>query len=152
MKTKHTIHLTDEQRVEVEQLTRTGKAAARVLNRARVLLMANRDRTDSEIVDALSISKATVERIRRLCSTEGLHRALYDKKKPGRPPIHTGETEANLTMLACSTPPDGRGRWTLQLLADQMVLLGYTEYISDTKVLEILKKTNSSHGSKRSGA
>jgi hypothetical protein len=152
MKTKHTIHLTDEQRVEVEQLTRTGKAAARVLNRARVLLMANRDRTDSEIVDALSISKATVERIRRLCSTEGLHRALYDKKKPGRPPIHTGETEANLTMLACSTPPDGRGRWTLQLLADQMVLLGYTEYISDTKVLEILKKTSSSHGSKRSGA
>jgi len=55
-------------------------------------------------------------------------------------------------MLACSTPPDGRGRWTLQLLADQMVVLGYTEYISDTKVLEILKKTNSSRGRKRSGA
>ena len=118
--------------------------------------MADRGKSDAQIVDALSTSKPTVERIRRLCCTQGLHRALYDKKKPGRPPLHTGETEANLTMLACSTPPDGRGRWTLQLLADQMVVLGYVvlgyaEYISDTKVLDILKKTNSSPGRKRSG-
>ncbi|MDQ6694330.1 MAG: helix-turn-helix domain-containing protein, partial [Chloroflexota bacterium] len=149
MKTKHPIHLTDEQRAEVEQLTRTGKAAARVQNRSRILLMADRGCSDAEIVDALSIGQATVERIRRLCNTEGLHRALYARKSPGRPPIHTGVTEANLTMLACSTPPDGRGRWTLQLLADQMVLLGYTEYISDTKVLDILKKTNSNRGRKK---
>ena len=140
MRTKYAIQLTDEQRAELEQLTRTGNAAARVQNRSRILLMADRGKSDAEIVDALSISKPTVERIRRLCSTEGLHRALYDKKRPGRPPLHTGETEANLTMLACSTPPDGRARWTLQLLADQMVVLGYTEYISDTKVLDILKK------------
>lgn len=152
MRTKHAIQLTDEQRAELEQLTRTGHAAARVHNRSRILLLADRGKSDKEIVDALSTSKATVERIRRLYCTHGLHRALYDMQKPGRPPIHTGETEANLTMLACSTPPHGRARWTLQLLADQMVVLGYTEYISDTKVMDILKKTNSSPGRKRSGA
>ncbi len=152
MRTKYAIQLSDEQRAELEQLTRTGKAAARVQTRARILLMADRGKSDGEIVDALSISHPTVERIRRLCFTEGLHRALYDKKRPGRPPLHTGETEANLTMLACSTPPDGRGRWTLQLLADQMVILGYAEYISDTKVMDILKKTNSNPGRRRSGA
>ncbi len=151
MRTKYAIKLTDEQRAELEQLTRTGKAAARVLNRSRILLMAHRGKSDAQIVDALSISHPTVERIRRLCCTEGLHRALYDKERPGRPPLHTGETEANLTMLACSTPPEGRGRWTLQLLADQMVVLGYAEYISDTKVMDILKKTNSSPGRRRSG-
>ena len=64
----------------------------------------------------------------------------------------TGEAEANLTMLACSTPPEGRARWTLQLLADQMVVLGYVESISDTKVAGILKKTNSSPGRRSSGA
>ncbi len=152
MRSRYTIQLSDEQRRELEQLIRTGKAAARVLNRARILLLANRGKNDQEIVDALSTSLSTVLRVRHLFNNEDLHGALYAKKSPGRPPIHTGETEANLTMLACSTPPDGRGRWTLQLLADQMVLLGYVEYISDTKVLDILKKTNSNLGRRRSGA
>ncbi len=151
MSSRYTIQLSDEQRIELEQLIRTGKAAARVLNRARILLLANRGKSDQEIVDALLTSAPTVLRVRHLFNNEGLHGALYAKKSPGRPLIHTGVTEANLTMLACSTPPDGRGRWTLQLLADQMVLLGYTEYISDTKVLDILKKTNSNPGRKRSG-
>lgn len=146
MRTKHAIRLSDEQRVELEQLTRTGKAAARVQNRARILLLADRGKSDADIIDALSTSKPTVQRIRRLLCTEGLYGALYDKKRPGRPPHHTGETEAHLTMLACSSPPKGRGRWTLQLLADQMVVLGYVDYISDTKVLDILKKTRSSLG------
>jgi transposase len=152
MRSKHTIQLNDEQRIELEQLTRTGTAAARVLNRARILLLANRGKSDAEIVDALSISHPTVQRIRRLFCGEGLHRALYHKKSPGPPPRITGEAEAHLTMLACSTPPEGRARWTLQLLADQMVMLGYVESISDTKVLDILKKTNSNRGSASSGA
>lgn len=152
MRSKHTVQLNDEQRIELEQLTRTGTAAARVLTRARILLLANRGKSDAEIVDALSISHPTVQRIRRLLCVEGLHRALYHKKSPGPPPRITGEAEAHLTMLACSTPPEGRARWTLQLLADQMVILGYVEGISDTKVLDILKKTNSSRGSTSNGA
>ena len=151
MRSKHTVQLSDEQRVELEQLTRTGNAAARALNRARILLLANKGKRDAEIVDALSISKPTVERIRRLFCSFGLQRALYHKKSTGRPPRITGEVEAHLTMLACSTPPEGRARWTLQLLADQMVVLEYVDAISDTKVHDILKKTNSNLGRRRSG-
>lgn len=152
MRSKHAVQLSDEQRIELEQLTRTGTAAARVLNRARILLLADRGKSDAQIVDALSVSHPTVQRIRRLFHTEELQRALYHKKSPGPPPRITGEAEAHLTMLACSTPPEGRTRWTLQLLADQMVTLGYVESISDTKVHDILKKTNSSPGSTSSGA
>lgn len=152
MRSKHTVQLNDEQRIELEQLTRTGNAAARVQNRSRILLLADSGKSDAEIVDALSISHPTVQRIRRLFCGEGLHRALYHKKSPGSPPRITGEAEAHLTMLACSTPPEGRARWTLQLLADQMVVLGYVERISDTKVHDILKKTNSNPGRRRSGA
>lgn len=151
MRTKHNIQLSDEQRVELEQLTRTGNAAARVQNRARSLLLADKGKSDAQIVNALSISHPTVQRIRRLFCAQGLQRALYHKKSPGPPPRITGEAEAHLTMLACSTPPEGRARWTLQLLADQMVTLGYVDSICDTKVHDILKKTNSSLGSTSSG-
>jgi len=72
----------------------------------------------------------------------GLNAALYDRERAGRPTEIDGEAEAKLIMLACSQPPEGRSRWTLQLLADRMVALGYTEHISDTGVLNLLKKTN----------
>jgi transposase len=146
MRTKHAIQLADEQRTTLEQLIRTGKAAARVQNRARILLLAHRGKSDAEIVDALSTSKPTVERVRRLFCTEGMDRALYDKKRPGRPALITGEEEAKLTMLACSSPPEGRKRWTLQLLAGKMVELGYVDTISGTHVGNLLKKTNLSLG------
>jgi transposase len=151
MRSKHNVQLTEEQRVELEQLTHKGNAAARVQNRARILLLADRGKSDAQIVDALSVSKPTVERIRCLFCNEGLQRALYHKKGSGRPPRITGEVEAHLSMLACSTPPQGSARWTLQLLADQMVVLGYIDTISDTKVHDILKKTSSSLGSQSSG-
>ncbi len=146
MRTKHTIQLADEQRIMLEQLIRTGNAAARVQNRARILLLAHRGKSDADIVDALSTSKPTVERIRRIFCTEGLYGALYDKKRPGHPAIITGEEEAKLVMLACSSPPDGRKRWTLLLLAGKMVELGYVDAISDTHVANLLKKTNVSLG------
>jgi hypothetical protein len=75
-----------------------------------------------------------------------MHAALYDKPRPGAAPRFTGEVEAQLTMLACSQPPAGHARWTLRLLADQMIELGYVEYISHVTVRELLKKTNSSRG------
>jgi len=72
--------------------------------------------------------------------------ALYDKPRGGRPPVVDGEAEAKLVMLACSSPPEGRSKWTLQLLADRMVELGYVPHISDTWVSKRLKKTSSSLG------
>jgi putative transposase len=72
--------------------------------------------------------------------------ALYDKGWPGPPPKFTGEVEAQLTMLACSDPPEGAARWTLRLLANRMIELGYVDYISHVTVRELLKKTNCSPG------
>jgi putative transposase len=148
---KHThLELTTEQRTELEQLIRTGDAPAHTNTRARILLLSDRSqgqkRTDQDVADAALCSKSTVLNIRRRFLTGGLQSALYDKGWPGATPKFTGEIEAKLTMLACSDAPDGAARWTLRLLADKMIELGYVDYISHVTVGELLKKTNSSLG------
>lgn len=146
MRTAQPIQLNGEQRAALEALIRTGHAAARVQTRARILLLSSDGKSEAEIVGALHTSPATVYSVRRHFRTAGLQRAVYHKKSPGRPPRITGEVQAKLTMLACSTPPEGKARWTLQLLADKMVELQYIEAISDQAVYYTLKKTNSSLG------
>jgi putative transposase len=144
------VELTEEQRTELEQLIRTGDAPARTHTRARILLLSDRSqgqkRTDQEVADAALCSKSTVVNVRRRLLTGGPQRALYDKGWPGAPPKLTGELEAKLTMLACSDAPAGAARWTLRLLAERMIELGYVDYISHVTVGEWLKKTNLSLG------
>lgn len=144
------IELTEEQRTQLEQLIRTGDALARSNTRARILLLSDRSqgqkRTDQEVADAVMCSHSTVGNVRRRFLAGGLQTALYDKGWPGAKPKFTGEVEAKLTMLACSKPPEGAARWTLRLLADQMIELGYVDTISHVTVGELLKKTNSSPG------
>ena len=144
------IELTEEQRTELEQLIHSGNAPARTNTRARILLLSDRSqgqkRTDQEVAEATLCSKSTVRNVRRRFLTGGLPLALYDKGWPGATPKFTGEVEAKLTMLACSEPPEGHARWTLRLLADQMIELGYVDYISHVTVRELLKKTHSSRG------
>lgn len=142
---KHThIELTEEQRTKLEQLIRAGDAPARTHTRARILLLSDRSqgqkRTDQEVAEAALCSKSTVVSVRRRLLTGGLQTALYDKSWPGATPKFTGEVEAKLSMLACSDPPDGAARWSLRLLADQMIELGHVEYISHVTVRELLKK------------
>jgi transposase len=107
-----------------------------------------RRRTNSNeaIAQALQLCSKTVSRVRQAFIVGGLNAALYDKPRSGRPPVIDGEAEAKLTMLACSSPPEGRSQWTLQLLADKMVELGYVPHISDTWISKRLKKTRSSLG------
>jgi transposase len=148
---KHThVELTAEQRTELEQLIRTGDAPARTNTRARILLLSDRSqgqkRRDQEVADAVMCSLSTVINVRRRFLTCGLKSALYDKGWPGAKPKFTGEVEAQLTMLACSEAPDGAARWTLRLLAERMIELGYVDYISHVTVRELLKKTNLSLG------
>lgn len=144
------LHLTDEQRERLHDLTHSGKAPARVQTRARILLLTDRsqgrNRTDAQIVEALQCSRTTVVTLRRLCVHQGLDAALYDKARPGAEPKITGDIEAKLTALACSAPPNGQARWTLRLLADKVVELGYLDRISHVAVSKRLKKTNSSPG------
>ena len=144
------VHLTTEQRAQLERLVRSGNAAARVQTRARILLLADRNqierRTDSEIATALLCSTNTVGAIRRRFVREGLDAALHDRPRPGAHPKITGEVEAHLTVLACSQPPAGKARWTLQMLADKLVELQLVDSISDVAVMHRLKKIASSPG------
>jgi transposase len=146
---KYRVRLTNEEREHLEKLVRKGKTHARKLLYARILLKADENGpaswTDERIADAFEVSVATVARERRRYREEGLEVALLPKK-PGRPRrrVLDGRAEAHLIALACSSPPEGRGRWPLRLLADRMVELGYVESLSYETVRRTLKKTNSS--------
>ena len=107
-----------------------------------------------DIVEALGTSARTVERVRQRLVTEGLQAALDPRAQPPRPAKVKikGDVEQQLIRLACSGPPEGRCRWTLQLLADELVVLGLAESISTETVRQALKKTTSSRGSSRPGA
>ena len=163
MKTAPDIRLSKEEREELQKIVRAGQSSARVQTRARILLLAaersissrgrssRRSNSNQTIGEDLLVSARTVSRVRQRFVVGGLPAALYDRQRTGRPTEIDGQAEAKLVMLACSEPPEGRSRWTLQLLADRMVGLGYTEHISDTWVLNLLKKTNCDLGRSRVG-
>ena len=144
------IELNEDQRAELERLIHAGNAPARKQTRARILLLSDRSqgqkRTDQEVAEAVLCSTSTVRSMRRRFVAGGLPGALNDKGWPGATPRFTGEVQAKLTLLACSDPPQGAARWSLRLLADQMIELGYVEYISHVTVRELLKKTGLSLG------
>src|SRR6476619_2922130 len=111
MKTAPKFKLTDEQRIMLKRLISRGSSAARVQTRARMLLLAGqRDKTHSneQIAQVLQVCPRTVSRVRQRFIQGGLEAALYDKPRVCRPPVMDGEAEAHLTMLACSSPPQGR--------------------------------------------
>jgi hypothetical protein len=140
------IHLTDEQRKHLQDLITSGNAPARTQTRARILLLCDhsqgRPPTAQQIAAALLCNKNTIGNVRRRFVAEGLPTALYDKPRPGQTPKITGEIEAHLIALCCSPPPAGKARWTLRLLAQQMVELGHLDTISDVALMKRLKKTN----------
>jgi putative transposase len=144
------IHLNEDERTELEQLIRSGTHSARVIGRARTLLLLDRsqgkDRTIQEVVEAAMVSQGTVSNLKERYFEGGLNNALYDKPRPGATPKITGEVEAHLIALACSDPPEGRARWTLRLLASELVALELVDSISHVAVGEALKKTNLSLG------
>ena len=151
MTTKYYIHLSKEDRQELETLIRSGESSARTQTRARILLLTDENQKKKkraeEIASVLMCSLPTITNIRRKFVEGGLENALYDQMRPGAIPKITGEVEAQLTLLACSAPPEGRSRWTLQLLADKLVELKLVDSISDVAVMHRLKKMNLSLGS-----
>jgi transposase len=154
---KYRVTLAREERAALEHLVSTGKGAARKLTHARILLLADTAaaaHTDEDIVAALGVGVCTVGRVRRRLVTEGLSAALSPRPQPQRPDKIKikGDVEQRLVQLACSDPPQGRCHWTLQLLADELVVLGLVESISTETVRQALKKTISSRGSSTRGA
>lgn len=144
MSTKYHIYLTKENRQELESLIRSGASSARTQTRARILLLTDanqkKKRRTEDIASMLMCSLPTITAIRKKFVEGGLENVLYDKARPGATPKITGEIEAQLTLLAYSAPPEGRSRWTLQLLADQLVELKLLDSISDVAVMKRLKK------------
>ena len=148
---RYHVFLTDE-RPRLQHLLNSGTAAARTLTHARVLLKADEGPGgphwgDAAIAAALDVSVPTVARVRARCVTEGVDAAL-DRRPPRvtTPRTLDGAQEAHLIALACSTPPNGQGRWTLRLLANQFVTLDCGVPVSHELVRRTLKKTRSSRG------
>lgn len=146
MAKKYIVDLTKAEREILRTMLRGGKAAARRLNRARILLLADEDWTDLDIAASLQVGKCTVERTRMRFVLEGLEAALSERARPGKPPKLNGKQEAMLVAIACSDPPHGYEKWTMQLLADRLVQLGVVDSIVDETVRRVLKKTTSSRG------
>lgn len=143
---RYIVELTEEERTQVHTLCHAGEVSARKLNRAHTLLLADEHTPDREIAETLHIGLSTVERTRTRFVEGGLPVALNERPRAGGKPKLDGTQEAYLVALACSAPPDGRKRWTMQLLADRLVALGVTETISDETVRVTLKKGVSNHG------
>jgi transposase len=139
MKKQH-IQLSQTDRDYLEKLVGKGELKAKVYKRAIGLLELGRGKTLSGVAQTLNVTHTTVGHWRDSYNQIGLT-CLHDQARSGRPIEIDGWQRAKVTALACSQPPVGYGRWTLRLLADKAVELGYSEHLSHTKVSEILKKT-----------
>jgi len=159
MARRYAVSWNPEERESLLRLISVGKGAARKLAHARILLKADEASgqplpTDEELAATLEVSYDTVTRVRRRFVEEGLEAAL-ERKAAVRPPrerVIDGAAEAKLVALCCGGAPEGRARWTLQLLADKLVELEIVESVSYETVRQTLKKMSSSPGSSSSGA
>jgi Homeodomain-like domain len=138
------VHLSDAQRQHLDSLIKKGNAPARVQTRARVLLLCDRgqgeQRTQQQVAKAVLCCTPTVGQVCRRFAGEGLEAALSEKPRPGQAPKITGDIEAQLVTLACSSPPEGCARWTFKLLAEKLVELRLVDSVSEVAVYKRLKK------------
>ena len=149
MAKRYKVQLSEEERAELEQLTRRDKTGAKKFIHARTLLLCDCGPNgpawpNGRVAEALGVTSRTVENTKRRLIEGGMTAALDRKKRetPPRESIFDGEKEARLIALACSPPPEGRKRWTVRLLAEHLVLLQIFDRISKSSVQNALKKTN----------
>lgn len=140
MKKQH-VKLTSEDRAHLETVTSKGKLSAKLYNRALALLELDRGKTFSAVSETLGVTLQTISGWAKRYQTDGL-KGLDDQPRSGRPVEIDGNERAKITALACSEAPEGYARWSLRLLANKAIELGYCEHISHTEIGQILKKTN----------
>ena len=138
---KYRVTLTDEEVESLEALLHKGKSAARQQTRARILLKAAAGCPDAAIMEAWGVSATMVGHTRQRCVEEGVEAALHDRPRPGKAPKLTDKQCAQVIATACTPAPAGHDHWTLRLLADQVVQLGYAETFSHESIRRLLKKT-----------
>jgi len=149
MNKKYKVELNEEQKLNLEKITSSGTYPARQIKRAQILLKSDTKVSWSyeQISDAFDVSEVTIAKVRKTFVEHGLEAALH-RKKPDREYEHAldGEAEAHLIALACSEPPTGREHWSLRLLRNRFVKLGYIDSISHETIRRALKKKNLSLG------
>jgi hypothetical protein len=146
---KYIVRLSQEERTSLKKLLTSGRGSGRMFTRVRILLKADQGDDgpawpDEKISEAFDVTVQTIERVRKQLVEEGFEAVLSRrpyKQEVSRKKID-GDVEAHLIALCCSDPPEGRVRWTLRLLADKVVELGYIDSISHEAVRQTLKKTN----------
>jgi putative transposase len=117
---KHTVKLLPEEKTTLQTLLHKGTIKARIITRARILLLADQGKTDATICESLSIVRSVVYDVRKHYVTGGLNRALYDLPRPGQKRKLTGLQEAEVVAIACTKAPKGYSRWTLDLLTEEV--------------------------------
>ena len=137
---KYLVTLTTEERQALLKLTSSGELSVRKMKRAQILLKADENWKDKDIIAALNTSRSTVERARKRYVEGGLDKALNEDPRPGQRTKLAGNAEAHLVALTCSDAPGGRDHWPLRLLADKLVELGVVEAISHETVRRTMKK------------
>lgn len=142
MNTKHVVELSEAEANNLLELTGKGSTAARVLKRANILLMSNKGYQDKEVVKALGVSTSTIFRTKKKFVTYGVDEALTEGKRPGMPRKLNGKQDALLVAVECSKPPKGSGRWTLNLLAQEFMMLSDAEPVSIETVRRRLKEND----------
>jgi hypothetical protein len=147
--------LTDEEKRELEKIIQKGGKGYRIKH-AQILLKLdnipeNADWTYERIEEAYGACHSAIAGVAQRFVFGGMENALGRKKRERKPFFITGEVEAHICAIACSSPPEGRARWTMQLIADKLIQLGIVETISDTSVCDVMKKTRLSHGLLKSG-
>ena len=140
------IDLSDSEKAYLNDIISKGKNSAQKIKRANCLLEANNGTIDREIIKMFKTSSATIERLRKRFVEEGLESSLNNKPKKPKARRLDGKGEAKLISLVCGNPPEGRSKWTLELLANELVELGCVESIAKETVRQTLKKTNLSLG------
>jgi len=146
------VDLTQSEREQLLDIARKGKTSARKVKRSLILCKADEGLTDQQVSQALLVGASTVSRVRRRFVEEGLESALKERPRPGQRRKLDGKQEAHLVAVACSPAPEGRVRWTLQLLANKVVELELADSISPETVRQMLKKTSLNRGRRRNGA
>jgi transposase len=149
---EHIICLTDEARQQLQELVQSGTRSVRVVWRALILLKSDAGLTDLQIVEHVGCGERTVRNVRKRFCTEGLERALYESPRSGRPSDFTPRQRQKVVALACTAPPEGRARWTLELLCEHAVKRGVVSAISKSEVSLWLKAHDLKPWRKKLGA
>ena len=147
---KEHVKLTESDHRYLTTLLSKGQLSARCFRRATALVQLHRGKTLRHVATTLSVHPITVANWRDAYNEVGLQ-CLQEKPRQGRPIRIDGHSRAQITALACTSPPEGRARWTLRLLADKAVELGYCLSLSHTQARKILKKTRSNRTSSALG-